>query len=143
MDAYQRSYALMLLDDMNNRIRANVTANRGTMTCYDFDTYVGMGATFSDTGCDGIADADLAAWDAALKGAAEQEDGANVGAVIGGRGCVTRDAADPRVIRVAVAWQGLSETFVPTASNCGAGLYGNDAQRRVVTRDLLFANSID
>jgi type IV pilus assembly protein PilV len=148
MEAYQRSYALMLLDDMANRVRANVTANRGTMVCYDLELPLGSRATFSATGCDAIADGDLAAWDAALKGSAEQEDidgdgsEENVGAMIGARGCVTRVAGQP-VIQVAVAWQGLSETSAPTASDCAGNVYGNDAQRRVVARNVRFANAID
>jgi type IV pilus assembly protein PilV len=144
MESYQRSYGLMLLDDMASRIRSNVTANRGTRVCYDLGSgSLGSGTTFTATGCDAIADADLTAWDAQLKGSSELENDVAAGAMLGARGCIRQDAADARIVHVSVAWQGLSETAEPSASDCGSGLYGNEARRRVVTRALRFANAID
>jgi hypothetical protein len=63
--------------------------------------------------------------------------------MIGARGCVSRNTADPRIIHVSVAWQGLTGTSEPTVNDCGAGLYGTEAQRRVVTRTLFFADALD
>jgi type IV pilus assembly protein PilV len=83
---------------------------------------------------------DLCEWSSALKGAAEQSSGANVGGMQGARGCVTQlQAPNPAlgvctagVYQVAVAWQGLVPTVTPALA-CGAGSYGgNDSFRRVV-----------
>jgi type IV pilus assembly protein PilV len=149
MEAYQRSQALVLLDDMANRIQANVTSNRGTMTCYDLgtDNYLGTGSA-DDTltnaaGCSTITDADLAYWDTILKGSTEQEDDANVGAMLGARGCIHQDTTDNRIMQIAVVWQGLTETIAPTITACGEDLYGDEKLRRAVVRNLFFSSVID
>ena len=87
--------------------------------------------------------ADLQAWDALLKGAAETDGGTLVGAMIGARGCVSYDdAAD--VYRVSIAWQGLIATTDPltvdAALTCGKDLYGSEAQRRIVSTTLRIAD---
>ena len=132
MESYQRAQALILLEDMASRM----AANKIFRTCYKTATYLGQGNTYSASGCSGSADADLQAWDSLLKGSAETLDGNSVGAMIGARGCITGDANE---FLISVAWQGLSPTVAPTSSSCGEGLYGDDALRRVVTRNLRFA----
>lgn len=131
IESYQRAQALVLLED----IAARMTANRPARNCYAQASTLGQGTTFSASGCNGQADADLAAWDGLLKGAAETLSGASVGAMVGARGCIT--GANESYV-VSVAWQGLSETGAP-ANTCGQNLYGNDAQRRVVSRTVRFA----
>ena len=83
-----------------------------------------------------VADADLAAWDGALKGASETLGGGQVGAALGARGCITYDATT-NSYRVAVAWQGMAPTVAPTAGDpsatCGKNLYGTETQRREVS----------
>ncbi|WP_280366952.1 type IV pilus modification protein PilV [Pseudomonas sp. BN411] len=131
MESYQRAQALVLLDD----IAARITANRPGRNCYPQLSSLGSGSTFSGSGCNAQASADLSAWDSLLKGAAETLDGASVGAMVGARGCIT--GANESYV-VTVAWQGLSETAAP-ANTCGQNQYGNDAQRRVVSRTIRFA----
>lgn len=130
MEAYQRSQALVLLKDMANRINAN----RKNAAAYV--TTLGTGAACPDIGTS-IASTDLNGWCNELLGAAETQGGANVGAMIGARGCITQIAAPssgtPAQYVVTVAWQGLSTTIAPS-DNCGSGQYGsNDAMRRVIS----------
>ena len=52
---------------------------------------------------------------------------------------VTRAATKffTRNLRVSVAWQGNDDTTAPTTSSCGAGLYGAEAKRRVISLDVI------
>lgn len=148
MESYQRGQALVLLQDMVGRINANRTA----AGCYAI-TDAAAGTPYIGTGSSALppcslgavqayttANSDLAAWDNLLKGAAETSGGNLVGAMIGARGCVTYAAATG-VYLVSVAWQGLADSAAPAASlNCGAGLYGSEARRRVVSMPLKIAN---
>lgn len=158
VESYQRVQAIILLQDMQNRINTN----RKVAGCYAFTTnttngtpFLGTGSTITPTCGTGTAAqnsraaADLATWDSLLKGAAETSGGNTVGAMVGARGCVSYDATtaltDPTtgatlpgtgLYTVAVAWQGLSNTFV-ASPNCAQGQYGaNDASRRVVSATL-------
>lgn len=135
-ESYQRAQALILADDMANRLRANRVAR----ACYDLAAkgipHIGTGTTYTASGCNTAADADLVAWHSALLGAAEMAAGQNVGAMIGARGCIRTDAAGDFV--VSVAWQGMTETVAP-ADNCGQGSYGTEDKRRVVSTVVSFA----
>lgn len=152
LESYQRAQALILLNDVVERINSNRRA-RG---CYVF-TDAGTGAPylgdatqggylgtpncatgFSDSSTKEIADRGLAEWDNLLKGSAETKSSTSVGAMIGARGCVMLDAATG-VYTIAVAWQGMTDTFTPVV-NCANGLYGTETRRRVVWTTLRFAN---
>ena len=132
MEAYQRSQALILLKDMSDRINAN----RGNASSYVVAS-IGTGAACPVTGAgSSVASTDLAQWCNALLGAAESSvGGANVGAMIGARGCITQTVAPASGVAtqylVAVAWQGLNNTAVPTIT-CGQDQYGDEAKRRVI-----------
>ena len=165
MESYQRSQALMLLDDMAHRIQASVsgapsiTERLEILECYDqgagLDTPLGTGVTYSNISCGGgtlgtaitqVINDNLQTWDGALDGGAEQFGGENVGAMVGARGCVYRNdnaTATDFSVHVAIAWQGLSATFAPTSSTCGESSYGDETLRRVVVRDLYFADIND
>jgi len=129
MEAYQRSQALILLKDMVDRI----SANRKKADFYV--ATLGTDVTACPTTGNTVADGDLCEWHNALLGAAEVQDTAKVGAMIGARGCITRTVAPapgaPSRYLVAVAWQGLNSTAVP-AIDCGKDEYGNEKLRRVV-----------
>nr|WP_311528144.1 type IV pilus modification protein PilV [uncultured Ralstonia sp.] len=147
-ETYQRSQALILLQDMVDRINANRTA----AGCYAITTDTVNGAPYLGTGAGAIppcslgtlqaytlANSDLAAWSNLLAGAAEVR-GSNVGAMIGARGCVSFDQTSG-VYLVSVAWQGKAPTSAPVSGlSCGKSLYGNEAQRRVVSATLQIAN---
>ena len=136
MESYQRSQALILLNDMASRI----TLNR-----YDVDNYLTLGAPLGiGQACPvGLAtrqQADVSEWCAALQGAAETLGANQVGAMVGGRGCV-EDIGGGEYL-VTVAWQGQAPVSAPPASvTCGEGAFDgpagtpcqNDLCRRVVT----------
>lgn len=140
MESYQRAQALILLQDMADRINAN----RKVAACYaltaatDGTPYLGTGYTGTPNCASGTAEqnyranTDMTAWSNALQGASEIKGGANVGAMIGARGCIKTIATDTYMILV--AWQGMSATSAPVASlACANTLYGDEAQRRVVS----------
>ena len=133
MESYQRSQALLLLNDMANRM----AANRNNIASYATGvTYGGTAACPTAVGT--IVQRDLKEWCEALQGAGETLGGSKVGAMIGGRGCVAAVGSD---YMVTVAWQGLTPIVAPPASvTCGANQYNsagtpcvNDLCRRAIT----------
>lgn len=135
VESYQRSQALILLEDMSSRINAN----RKLASTYN--NFVAGTSPPAAVTCPGttIAEKDKCQWHTALLGAAEKSGGSNIGAMIGARGCILSTATDTYL--VSVAWQGLSPTFAPPAGlDCGSGSYGDERQRRVVSTTLHIAN---
>lgn len=138
MEAYQRSQALLLLNDMANRI----ATNRNNVADYETGSSapLGSGATSCDAASTARADVDLSEWCNALQGAAETSGSNRVGAMLGARGCI-EDVGDNQYM-ITVAWQGMGPISAPPASvACGKDLYdggtgsscSNDLCRRVVT----------
>ena len=151
-ESYQRGQALILVQDMADRL----STNRATAGCYAFTTNTATGTPYAGTGAAvpvcaaavgtaatrAIANTDLAAWDAALKGAAETIGGGQVGAALGARGCISYDATT-NSYKVSVAWQGMAPTVAPAAADtCGLNLYGTEAQRREVNVTVRIASLI-
>lgn len=128
MEAYQRSQALILLKDMANRINAN------RKDAASYIATVGTGAA-CPAAAGTVASDDLNEWCNALLGVAEAQAGVNVGAMVGARGCITQTVAPatgvPSQYLVAVAWQGLTGSSIPT-NTCGQNQYGNETLRRVI-----------
>ncbi len=137
MEAYQRSQALILLNDMASR----VATNRANAAVYDTVATGPLGAgTTCSTDISTRQKADAAEWCAALQGAGETLGTSSVGAMVGGRGCVEAIAAQPGEYLVTVAWQGLTPISAPPAGViCGENLYDggtacvDDRCRRTVT----------
>jgi type IV pilus assembly protein PilV len=137
MESYQRVQAVILLQDMRNRIEAN----RAVASCYSNGPtgmqlgtgYAGTPSCASGTGAQsGQAVADLTEWSALLLGSAESNAGTKVGAMLGARGCITQIDAVNNVYLITVAWQGLEPTAAPKAG-CGQGQYGTDTLRRALS----------
>ena len=130
MEAFQRAQAVVLVQDMVDRINANRKASAAYITV----TPRGTGnAPIECSGMNGPA-RDLCEWNNALLGAAESVGGLKVGAMIGARGCVVDlGTTMPRTYLISVVWQGLTPTKVPGATTCGVGEYGDDATRRAIT----------
>ena len=135
MESYQRAQALVLLNDM----AARVALNRVNALDYVTVDPVGVGMT-----CPGASanrqEADIAEWCESLQGAAELIGTNQVGAMVGGRGCV-EDIGNGEFL-VTVAWQGLAPISAPpTSVTCGEGEYDgptghpcqDDLCRRAVT----------
>jgi type IV pilus assembly protein PilV len=144
LESYQRSQALVLLKDMENRINAN----RKNAANYITSTPLGAGSACPvSTNPTDIVAKDKQEWCNALIGAAE---GSSAGAMIGARGCVYQITAPVSGVastyRAVVAWQGLNSTKPPdtttatSAGNCGQGLYGNESLHRVVTLPISIAD---
>ena len=147
-DSYQRTQALILAQDIADRISANRTVAFDTSTSpYIVATTAPLG-TGSAKDCSApatTADIDLCQWSDALIGAAESyggtcdtsatsSRGANcAGTLLNARGCITSPAT--HVYLIQVVWQGMTASAAPPASvACGATLYGaNDDFRRAVT----------
>ena len=144
VESYQRSQALLLLNDMANRI----STNRNTAASYVTGTANPLGAGMTcPTAVATVAQVDLREWCLALQGAAEKTAAnASVGTLVGGRGCV--EAVDQDFL-ITVAWQGLTPlTQPPDSVACGSGSYNgasgsacvDDRCRRVVTTLVRVAN---
>lgn len=140
MESYQRVQALILAQDMVDRLNAN----RSYASCYSNGSTgmtVGTGYTLTPTCTTGtsaaeqaLAISDLLEWSSMLKGAAETAGGNNFGAMIDARGCIKQlTPASNQTYGISVAWQGLVSTSAPN-DPCGKDLYGSpDSRRRVVT----------
>ena len=152
LESYQRVQALLLVQDM----AARITANRAAADCYVQAGAIGTGqdsAALDATAC-AVGDAtqkgrttrDLQDWNDLLKGSAETTTSGGVttevGAMLGARGCVAKDAATG-VFQVSVVWQGAESGGAPPAGiTCGNGLYGaSDANRRAVSVAVLPAST--
>lgn len=134
MESYQRAQALVLLNDMASRI----TTNRINAASYATADEWGAGMT-CPTNVATQRDRDFSEWCNALQGAAETLGTSQVGAMIGGRGCI--ESVGTGRYMITVAWQGLVPISAPPATvSCGEGNYNNAANgctgdlcRRVVT----------
>lgn len=152
-ESYQRKQALLLLQDMVDRVRAN----RVVATCYTVtdatagSPFLGTGATLGSQsgtvspciaggtgGSTGTlaqratAIEDMASWSNALYGNSELKGTDSVGVMLGARGCITDLTGG--FVNVSIAWQGTVATSAPPATlKCGVGQFGaDDALRRVV-----------
>jgi type IV pilus assembly protein PilV len=142
MEAYQRSQALLLAQDMANRI----AANRLNASAYASGNTYGQGFDCAGLSTSSLANRDIKEWCDALQGAAEKTGTTNQGAMVGGRGCVALTGGD---YVVTVVWQGLTPISAPPESvTCGADQYDGgtycveDKCRRYVTTIVRIATLI-
>lgn len=138
MEAYQRAQALVLLNDMSERI----ATNRSMAASYATNSALG-GTTACTAAVSGEAlhISDKREWCNALQGASELAGSSKLGAMLGGRGCV--ESLGNSQYMVTIAWQGLIPLSAPPASvTCGQNLYNatsadaacaNDLCRRTIT----------
>lgn len=114
VESYQRTQAVMLANDMANRISTNRANAAGyVIGAEDDPASMGAAACPAVPSPSTLAQRDMAEWCNALKGAAEVQSATNVGALIGGRGCVYELLAE-REYLVTVVWQGLTPISSPT-----------------------------
>jgi len=148
MESYQRSQALLLLNDMANRIATNrgFAADYATVATVASPLDANTDCSTVGAGANPVAKSDLQEWCEAIQGAGEILGGTSVGAMIGGRGCV-QDLGSGEYF-ITVAWQGLTPISAPPASvACGLNSYNtsgsscdNDLCRRAVTTVIQIAN---
>ena len=140
-ESFQRSQAILLMQDMVDRINVNRKSARS------FDLGTGYLGTGSSATCGVSADSDCQAWAQMLLGAAEKSaGGTSVGAMIGARGCIKYDATtelenpplsgvkipDTGIYTVTVVWQSQDGFSPPSTVTCGTGLYPSESQKRYV-----------
>ena len=151
MESYQRAQALVLLEDMADRI----STNRKNAADYINNNPLGTAAS-AISGCNAsgvcatTAQADLYAWNTALQGSSETLSGNKVGAMIGARGCIYQIAAPASGVATAysivVSWQGLNNTAAPdtstatSAGQCGNGQYTSESLHRVIALPISVAD---
>jgi len=157
MESYQRSQALLLVQNMADRIAANASALRADIgngtslavyaTELNSTDVGGAQATCSGAG----ATLDLCEWGNQIAGASETtSDNRTVGTLTNGRGCIRQpDSTDPYLYLVVVAWQGrISSKAPPSQIDCGSGSGANaanytaESKRRVVTLPVRIAKLI-
>lgn len=146
MESYQRVQALVVLQDMVNRINANrkVADCYAVTTAADGSPFLGTGSALTPACAIGTAEQqaravqDMTEWSNLLLGSTEKSGTSDVGAMLGARGCVQLVSAG--IYQVSVVWQGNGKTAAPAGLSCATGLYGDDAQRRAVTVPLQIAN---
>ena len=133
LEGYQRAQALLLVNDMAQRIslnRANAAA------------YVAADIGVDDPGaCPATPTAarDLCEWSNLIRGSAEQKAGSKVGAVLAARGCVTALGGDQYL--VSLVWQGVQATG-PSALACGKDAYPDENLRRGASVVVRIANLV-
>ena len=150
-EAQQRALVTTLVDDMAERVRMNPVGALENFQSFDPETP----CPAVDVNAEALTPELRAGWDkcqwaATLRGLSVKttSDGTRgLGAPIGAIGCLgtsTRPGAEV-VVRVAVAWQGLTPQVAPFAS-CGTGEFTNadlgaptvdESFRRVVYRDIV------
>lgn len=149
-EANQRTQAQLLLQDMAARMEAN-RANVATYVTGDtgITGYVDVNGNPTLLSCDPatpLVDRDRCEWGQMIAGTDERINATNASMLVGGIGCIYQIDAFNRVYAVSVSWQGPSLASDPVGdpsfppSGCGRGLYGNEAQRRLVTTLLRIGN---
>ena len=137
LESYQRSQAMIILNDMVSRFHMS----RINAASYISGAVAGEGDVEQCAGKTGAA-FDLCEWGNALRGAGESLGGTNVGAMIGARGCITQIQAPdttagtcvPGIYEITVTWQGMFKTAAPN-NTCAQDLdmYGGDELRRAIS----------
>jgi len=142
MESYQRTQALVLLQDLADRMNANRAGTRAMGYVVAPNAPVGGPGALADCAAIGLtttAAKDLCMWGNLLRGAAEAASSGSctttgtgnacAGAMIGARGCVTYDGTDEivdssgakiagtGVFTLAIAWQGLAAGYTTPGSD--------------------------
>jgi type IV pilus assembly protein PilV len=117
-EAYQRGQALMLLNDIANRI----ATNRLNAASYATSSTYGTGFDCSSISLTTQAGRDLSEWCNALLGAGETSGTTKAGAMINGKGCISTTSSGD--VLVQIVWQGLTPISAPPSSvTCGNASY--------------------
>lgn len=124
IDAYQRAQALLLVQDMADRIATNGKNAAAYVTGTASGTLGTGDSPAADCTSLACAARDRCEWSTALRGSAETaEDRTLTGVMVGARGCVEDQGSNTYLITV--VWQGLTPLSAPPAGlACGAGNYG-------------------
>jgi type IV pilus assembly protein PilV len=133
VEAYGRSQALVLAEDMVNRINSN----RKNAATYVLAGFIGGAADCPNPSGTSVADRDLCQWKAALDGTTEISAAAkNLGGATTAHGCIV--STGPNSYLVTVVWQGSRKTS-DAINACAASEYPNDGTRRALSLPLTIA----
>ena len=129
LESFQRTQALLLAEDMAERLRS-----AGSAAAPNYEEEVGYQSSFSDMDSCGSSTAapisrDLSCWHRELL---DSDGDQLVGGLIGGHGCIT--SLGGGLYRVSVSWQGLTPlaTTEPLpADTCGKNLYSEETLRTI------------
>lgn len=107
-ESYSRGQALVLLQDMSQRLEANLVGAKAGLSAISITN---LGCGYTCTGTDMLA-TDLCQWNTTLTSAT---------ALPGACGCVEGLSSSSEIL-VSVAWRGRDTAVAPTASQtCGSG----------------------
>jgi type IV pilus assembly protein PilV len=117
LEGYQRAQAMILLNDMVQRVSSNRTAAASYVLTAQY-----VGASTPPTTCPTttVADQDLCEWAKLLLGAAETEGANSVGSIRTARGCIQQVTGTPNEYVVAVFWEGVRGSAASPVA-CGFG----------------------
>ncbi|MBO9680605.1 MAG: type IV pilus modification protein PilV [Acidovorax sp.] len=132
LEAYQRSQALILVNDMAQRINLN----RANADAYVANDIGASPCTPPATGTPTAAQNDICAWASSIQGAGELQGSTKVGAMLNARGCIAKMAT---YFQISIAWQGLRASGAPAAT-CGQGQFSAENLRRTVSVVVQIAN---
>jgi len=125
IEAYQRTQALVLVNDIAERIKLNRT-QAAAYVATDIGTTANTDCATKPT----LAEKDLCEWGLLIQGAAEVDaSNKKLGAVTAARACISSPSANAYLITL--AWQGVQATGAPK-SLCGKDAFSNEAMRRSV-----------
>ncbi len=145
MESYQRTQAMILVNDMADRI----AINRPFADRYETASPLGAGVTCSAiSGSNALRVQDHQQWCEALQGAAESQSGTSVGSLVAGRGCIAATDVTNKEFMITVVWQGLGPVSAPPADvDCAVNAYDvadtscvDDLCRRYVTTIIRLAD---
>lgn len=151
LEAYHRAQAMLLLEEMSNRIRVNSQAALDGLyangTDYGLRELDDFGLADDETCADIVDDAierDLCEWNFALAGTGVKLGEVALGSVNGAVGCIENlegSGDGDVVVRLIIAWQGMAGTAAPDDSiTCGQDAFGaDDKLRRVAVIDTVIA----
>ncbi len=132
VEAYGRSQALVLAQDMVNRI----SANRSNASSYVLAGFIGGSADCPNSAGTTMVDKDLCEWKDELDGVSESKDGKLLGGATAARGCIVATTANSYL--VVVVWQGSRKTS-DAINPCADTEYPADGTRRALSLPLTFA----
>jgi type IV pilus assembly protein PilV len=134
-ESLQRAQALMLLEEMANRVQVNGTAARAG--AYPNGNQYGLQEVEDCSTKAVIAERDRCEWNVALRGVGVSTDtGTDIGSIVGATGCIENipgSSDGEAIVSLTIAWQGMSATRAP-ASECGKDAFGADDRYRRVAR---------
>ena len=135
-ESYQRSQALLLVEDMANRINAN----RDNASAYLTGGLIGAGAVQDCASMASMAARDVCEWGNLIRGSSETRNGSTGGAMVMARGCISRAAGTTDRYVISVFWSGTVPTGAPAATCSGVDdVYTTATLRRAVTSTLCLA----